>query len=60
MAFALEAQNYNAWLEASQGYLCHPLKAYSNNPIWTADPKKQGVRRGLDPHARRRRPRPGE
>lgn len=41
MAFALEAQNYNAWLESAQGYLCHPLRAYSNNPIWTADPKNK-------------------
>lgn len=41
MAFALEAQNYNAWLEAAQGYLCHPLRAYANNPIWTKDPKNK-------------------
>jgi multiple sugar transport system substrate-binding protein len=39
MAFLLEAENYNPWLEAAGGYLTHPLNAYDNNPIWTKDPK---------------------
>jgi multiple sugar transport system substrate-binding protein len=39
MAFLLEADQYNQWLEASQAYLTHPLNAYDKNPIWTADPK---------------------
>lgn len=39
MAFMLEAENYNPWLEAAQGYLTHPLNAYDNNPVWTKDPK---------------------
>jgi multiple sugar transport system substrate-binding protein len=39
MAFLLEADNYNKWLEASVGYLTHPLNAYDNNPVWTKDPK---------------------
>lgn len=39
MAFMLEAENYNPWLEAAQGYLTQPLNAYENNPVWTADPK---------------------
>jgi multiple sugar transport system substrate-binding protein len=39
MAFMLEAENYNPWLEGAQGYLQHPLNAYDNNPVWTSDPK---------------------
>ena len=39
MAFMLEADQFNKWLEASQGYLTHCLNAYDKNPIWTADPK---------------------
>jgi multiple sugar transport system substrate-binding protein len=39
MAFLLEADNYNKWLQDSVGYLTHPLNAYDANPIWTADPK---------------------
>jgi multiple sugar transport system substrate-binding protein len=39
MAFMLEADNFNPWLVASQGYLTQPLNAYDSNPVWTADPK---------------------
>jgi multiple sugar transport system substrate-binding protein len=39
IAFLLEADNYNKWLEASVGYLTHPLNAYDANPVWTVDPK---------------------
>jgi multiple sugar transport system substrate-binding protein len=39
MAFMLEADQFNKWLEASQGYVTHSLNAYDNNPVWTADPK---------------------
>jgi multiple sugar transport system substrate-binding protein len=39
MAFMLEAENYNPWLEGAQGYLTQTLKAYEKNPVWTADPK---------------------
>jgi multiple sugar transport system substrate-binding protein len=39
MAFLLEADQYNKWLEASVGYLTHPLNAYDKNPVWTKDPK---------------------
>ena len=39
MAFMLEADKFNPWLEAAQGYLTHCLNAYDKNPIWTADPK---------------------
>jgi multiple sugar transport system substrate-binding protein len=39
IAFLLDADNYNKWLEASVGYLTHPLNAFDANPVWTADPK---------------------
>lgn len=39
MAFMLEADQFNTWLQAAQGYLTHCLNAYDKNPVWTADPK---------------------
>ena len=39
IAFMMEADNYNPWMESAQGYLTHCLNAYDKNPIWTADPK---------------------
>ncbi|MBX9989379.1 ABC transporter substrate-binding protein [Phreatobacter oligotrophus] len=44
MAFILEAENFNPWLEAAQGYLTHVLNAYDANPVWTADPKNRVFR----------------
>lgn len=43
-AFMLEAENYNPWVEAAQGYLSHFLNAYDQNPVWTADPKRTPYR----------------
>ena len=40
MAFMLDADNFNKWLEGSVGYLTHCLNAYDANPVWTADPKR--------------------
>ena len=39
MAFMLEADQFNQWLEAAQGYLTHTLNAYDKNPVWISDPK---------------------
>jgi multiple sugar transport system substrate-binding protein len=39
MAFMLEAENYNKWLQDAVGYLTHPLNAYDSNPVWSTDPK---------------------
>jgi multiple sugar transport system substrate-binding protein len=39
-AFMQEAENFNPWVEAAQGYLSHFLGAYDSNPVWTADPKR--------------------
>jgi multiple sugar transport system substrate-binding protein len=43
-AFMLEAENFNPWVEAAQGYLSHFLLAYDKNPVWTADPKRTPYR----------------
>ncbi len=40
MAFMVEADNFNKWLEASKAYLTHCLNSYDANPVWTADPKR--------------------
>ena len=39
MAFMLEADNFNPWIQSAKGYLTHCLNAYDANPVWTADPK---------------------
>jgi multiple sugar transport system substrate-binding protein len=44
MAFMLEAENYNKWLQASVAYITHPLNAYDANPVWTSDKKLSIVR----------------
>lgn len=44
MAFMLEAENYNQWLEDAVGYLTHPLNAYDDNKVWKSDPKLSLVR----------------
>jgi multiple sugar transport system substrate-binding protein len=40
IAYMLEADQFNKWLDAAQGYLTHCLNAYDANPVWTADPKR--------------------
>jgi multiple sugar transport system substrate-binding protein len=40
MAFMMEAEQFNPWMEAAKGYLSHCLNAYDANPVWTADPKR--------------------
>ena len=51
LAFTLEAENYNPWLQAAVAYITHPLNAYDANPVWTSDPKltvvKDAARRTL-------------
>lgn len=39
MAFTLEAENYNPWLQSAVAYITHPLNAYDANPVWTSDKK---------------------
>ena len=44
IAFTMEAENYNKWLEGAVAYLTHPLNAYDANPVWKSDPKLSLVR----------------
>ncbi len=39
MAFTLEAENYDKWLQSAVAYITHPLNAYDANPVWTSDKK---------------------
>jgi multiple sugar transport system substrate-binding protein len=39
LRFMMEEEQYGAWLQASIGYVAHPLAAYEKNPIWSVDPK---------------------
>ena len=39
IAFMLDADNFNPWIQSAKGYLTHCLNAYDKNPVWTADPK---------------------
>jgi multiple sugar transport system substrate-binding protein len=44
IAFMLEAEQYNQWLDDSVAYLTHPLNAYDDNKVWKTDPKLALVR----------------
>src|SRR5262245_10977334 len=44
IAYMLEADQFNPWLQAAKGYLTHCLNAYDTNPIWTEDPKRTPYR----------------
>ncbi len=39
LRFMWEKEQYEPWQQAAIGYVTQPLKAYEQNPIWTADPK---------------------
>jgi multiple sugar transport system substrate-binding protein len=47
LRFMMEEEQYGPWMQASIGYVCHPLKAYEANPIWTVDPKHTPYRDGM-------------
>jgi multiple sugar transport system substrate-binding protein len=38
LQFMFEAPQMPDWIKASSAYCCQSLKAYADNPIWTADP----------------------
>jgi multiple sugar transport system substrate-binding protein len=40
LAFMMEADNFNPWIEAASGYLSPSLAAYEANPVWMSDPKR--------------------
>lgn len=39
LAFTMEAENHNPWLESAVAYLTHSLNAYDANNVWKSDPK---------------------
>ncbi len=39
LRFMWEREQFVPWMEASIGYVSHPLRAYEDAPVWTADPK---------------------
>ncbi|MDO9710279.1 ABC transporter substrate-binding protein [Paracraurococcus lichenis] len=39
IAFMLESEQYDPWMQASLGYWAHPLRAYNASTVWTSDPK---------------------
>jgi len=42
--FMMEEEQFGPWMQASIGYVAHPLAAYAKNPIWTVDPKHMQYR----------------
>jgi len=46
LRFMLERDQYEAWQQASLGYMCQTLRAYESNSIWTSDPKITPFRDG--------------
>ncbi|TIU04665.1 MAG: carbohydrate ABC transporter substrate-binding protein, partial [Mesorhizobium sp.] len=38
LQFMFEEQQMAEWITSSAGYCCQTLKAFDNNPVWTADP----------------------
>lgn len=54
LQFMREADPYNAWSTASNGYISQPLKAYASNPIWTGDRNKHAAPRFRRPLAQER------
>ncbi|MHB1197973.1 MAG: ABC transporter substrate-binding protein [Polaromonas sp.] len=44
LRFMMEEPQYGPWMQASNGYVVQPLKAYESNPIWTVDPKNTPYR----------------
>jgi multiple sugar transport system substrate-binding protein len=41
LAFMMEKEQYWPWQQAAIGYVSHPLKEYSENPLWSSDPKNK-------------------
>jgi len=39
LAFLLESEQYDPWLQANLGYWSQPLEAYTASPVWQSDEK---------------------
>ncbi len=44
MAYWMEADQYNKWLDGAVGYMSHTLNAFDAHPVWTADPRRRVFR----------------
>ena len=44
LAFMMEQEQFGPWMQASFGYVAHPLRAYESNAVWTSDPKAMAYR----------------
>jgi multiple sugar transport system substrate-binding protein len=40
MAFMMEADQYNKWIDSAQGLVSHTLASSGSNPVWAEDPKR--------------------
>lgn len=36
--FMYQADQMNRWLEGASAYVCQPLRAFADNPVWTSNP----------------------
>ncbi|UPY39036.1 extracellular solute-binding protein [Sediminicoccus sp. KRV36] len=48
LAFLMEAEQYDPWLQANLGYWAQPLNAYGNSAVWRSDPKVSIFRDTMD------------
>lgn len=48
LAFLMETEQYDPWLQANIGYWAQPLNAYGNSPVWQSDPKVAIFRDTMD------------
>ncbi|MDO9502240.1 ABC transporter substrate-binding protein [Falsiroseomonas sp.] len=48
LAFLLETEQYDPWLQANLGYWSQPLNAYANSAVWDSDPKVSVFRGVMD------------
>lgn len=44
LAFLMEEEQYNAWLQESVGYFTQTLKSFEKHPVWDEDPKREPFR----------------
>ncbi|MCW8085136.1 ABC transporter substrate-binding protein [Sabulicella glaciei] len=48
LAFLMEVEQYDPWLQANLGYWAQPLNAYNDSAVWKSDPKVEIFRDTMD------------
>ncbi|WP_206932674.1 ABC transporter substrate-binding protein [Roseococcus thiosulfatophilus] len=48
LAFLMESEQYDPWLQANLGYWSQPLNAYNSSAVWQSDPKVSIFRDVMD------------